>query len=209
MIKFIKNSLIMIYDYFWDLRLGIRTGGIYPSDTPGIFNDNAECNPTNYKILNKVFRSLDIKDNDVLVDYGCGKGRVICFGSQFLFKKIYGIEISEKWARIARSNVNKKQLNNVYILNIDAIDFDSSDCTVYYFFNPFGEKTLQYVIKNIARTLENNNRHIKIIYYNAKYKDVIEKENFLRHTKTLYFDRKGNEAVLLYENIQYNNLAPN
>ncbi len=201
MIKFIKTSLIMLYDYFWDLKLGIRTCGIHPSDTPGIFNDNVECSPTNYIILKKVFPSLDIKDSDVLVDYGCGKGRVICFGSQFPFKKIYGIEISEKWARIAKSNVNRKQLDNVNVLNMNAIDFDSSDCTVYYFFNPFGKKTFQYVIKHIARTLEKNNRHIKIIYYNAKNRDVIEKETFLRHTKPLYFDRKGNETVLLYENI--------
>jgi len=198
MTHLIRGTVNWLNDHLWDFKLGIRTGGVHPSGAPSRFK---ECWPTEYRVLNKVFHDLDIQDNDILVDYGCGQGRVICFASQFPCKRIYGIEISQAWAEMAQANVRKMRLSNVEVLNMNAIDFACSDCTVFYLFNPFGEETLSHIIQNILETLKNNDRHIKIVYYNAQCNHVLEREKWIKMTRSLYVDRKGNPAVLLYENI--------
>lgn len=60
-------------DKIWDKTLGIRTTGRDDSrSTPFYF----PYEPTDYCVLERLANSGYIKKRDLLLDYGCGKGRV-------------------------------------------------------------------------------------------------------------------------------------
>jgi len=197
MSSFLNN----LYDRLYDFKLGIRTDGVHESEAASRFGDDVECCPTPYRVLGKIFRQLSICKDDVFVDFGCGKGRAVCFATLFPFRKIYGVEISEKWHAAAEFNVNKLRREGVKVLNINALDFSGDDVTVYYFFNPFGEKTFSGVVKNILSSLEKNKRAVKLIYFNPLHADLLEETGVFNKTRDLHLDRNGNPVVLLYENL--------
>ena len=62
-------------DFFIDLRYGGYFGGKIKSRYAHLgAHDTASGH---YSVLSCIFRKYKIKDSDVLVDVGCGKGRVI------------------------------------------------------------------------------------------------------------------------------------
>jgi predicted RNA methylase len=193
------------YDYYYDRTLGVKTSGIHPSGANSTFNDNVECCPTSYHVLKKIFNRLNLNDENgnILVDYGCGKGRVVCFAAQYNFDAIYGIEISKHWSDIAKQNVENLKVKNkrrIEIRNEDAVQFENDDATIYYFFNPFGEKTFKAVLDQIHKSILKNQRAIKIIYYNTVLKPILDQADWLEEIETLYYDSKGNQEVILYQN---------
>ena len=179
------KKLNHLYDWLFDTRLGVNTAGKHPSGYSSKHNDNVECNPTSYRLLRKIFRYLDIKqsDNEVFVDYGCGKGRVVCFAAQYPFKSVNGVEISPIWSNIAETNVKNlraKICTEVKISTQDAIGYDCSQGTVYYFFNPFGENTFREVLQRIKQSLNNHQRTVRIVYFNAVQKSVLDDQEWLQ-----------------------------
>jgi len=152
--RFVKK-LNRIYDKFWDIRLGVDTQGIHPSSGTTKFDDSVECSPTSYRLLHKTMKKLSFKnpEAEIFVDYGCGKGRIICMFAQSGFKRIYGVEVSPVWAELAIHNVKKmrrRSTQDIRIITEDAVNFDCSEGTVFYFFNPFGEDTFREVYRGFT-----------------------------------------------------------
>lgn len=193
-----------LYDSLWDVRLGIRSGGVHPSGVPSLFNDNAECNPTAYRILERLLPGIPLSSDDVLIDYGCGKGRAICFfAARTHLRKVIGVEISDEWAAIAAENaraLRRRKTRDLEVVQGNAVEFDSSLGTVFYFFHPFGEKTFEAVVANIKEGLMRKPRKIKLVYYNTVCKPMLDATGFLRQTAILHRDAMNNPAVVLYEN---------
>jgi predicted RNA methylase len=110
-----------------------------------------------------------INPDDVFVDLGCGKGRVVWFvATRCRLKRIMGIEIVPELARMARENIAKSKtrlLTPVAIVEGDASEVDLSEGTVYFLNNPFGEKTLHKVLENISSGLLARPRSIRILYF--------------------------------------------
>ena len=203
---FAKGSLNNLFDRYWDNKLGIKTQGIHPSAADSEFGDNVECNPTGYRLLLKVLHSLPKEkiDSEVFVDYGCGKGRVICLFAQKPFRKIIGVEVSQTWADHSSHNVSSLRINRaneVKIVKEDAVNFDPIEGTVFYFFNPFGAGTFKMVLDKIHTSLQLNHRPILIIYYNTVCKYIIDKEPWLKQQKVIHRDLYGNPAIITYKNL--------
>lgn len=200
----LRTLAYRLYDYMWDIRLGVRTAGVHPSGVPSMFDDNAECNPTAYRILERMLPAIPFSSDDVLVDYGCGKGRAICFfAARAPLRKVVGVEISEQWATIAKQNargLKRRRAQDLEVLQCNATEFDSAAATVFYFFHPFGEKTFEAVVANIKDSLRREPRKIKLIYYNTICKPLLDATGFLRQTAVLHRDATGAPAVVLYEN---------
>ncbi len=63
----------LIDDFNWDKKLNIRTAG---SDYSERNDADYGYDPTPYSVLHRLAESGYIRKEDVLVDFGCGKGRV-------------------------------------------------------------------------------------------------------------------------------------
>src|SRR5207253_454119 len=89
-------------------RLNIRTAR--PLDRcPSVelstsFGDALEYQVVDYLLLRRYMEPVLVGPDDVLIDIGCGMGRVLCVFARMRLKKCIGIEFSEELARIAKRN---------------------------------------------------------------------------------------------------------
>jgi len=120
------------------------------------------------------------------IDFGSGKGTVLmALAKTKNFQNIYGIEISKNINNIARKNLEKKEINNVYLINIDASDTPINiinECNFFFFYNPFPYNVFKRVFDKIETSIQKNNRDIIIIYFNPVHCDIIENSHFFINT---------------------------
>ena len=88
-------------EYEWDKKLKIHTVG---RDASNEDNHHYPYEPTPYVVLERLAESGYINVNTLLVDYGCGKGRVGFFLNDRLNCKTIGIEYDENIFEQAKSN---------------------------------------------------------------------------------------------------------
>jgi len=103
---------------------------------------------TDYHVLRDIFARVPISPDDVLVDVGCGEGRVINFWlSQGLKNPIVGLEVVEAVAERARKRYRKYP--NVSIVTGDAVANLPRNGTLFFLYNPFGEEVVAQFEKAI------------------------------------------------------------
>jgi SAM-dependent methyltransferase len=126
--------------------------------------------------LHKALRFLSINSDDAILDYGSGKGAVLAQLRKYPFRRVAGVEISQKLIDISKENLRRLKLTNIEMVNADAIRFtDIDDFNYFYFFNPFHGKTFEAVMENISVSMERRKRSICIIYYYPKCHDLVIK----------------------------------
>ena len=147
-----------------DERLKIKTVG--RDDT---FSDEYRFpyEPTPYSVLERLCDSGLIGERDVILDYGCGKGRVGFFTSYVTGAKTIGVEYD---ARIYRDAVENKGscisgVNADFIL-ANAENYEVSvEVNRCYFFNPFSVEILRRVMARILDSYYRNPREILLFFY--------------------------------------------
>lgn len=130
---------------------------------------------TKYSALPLIFRFVRITKDDVLVDVGCGKGRVINYWLCRKFKnKIIGLELDETIAKQTAHHFSNRK--NVTIIQGNAIENIPKDATVFYFYNPFSRDIVQQFEAKLSEMFQQ--KPITIIYYNPKSIDVFQNLNW-------------------------------
>lgn len=131
--------------------------------------------------IKKCFRKIKIRPNDSILDLGSSKGLFLESISNFGFKKIDGIEISQYLAEIAFSNL-KKILPETNIFIEDAKFFKSYDnYNFFYLYNSFYPEDLRQVLYEIIN--QNKNKSEILIIYNNPRKSTY---NILKEFKNLF-----------------------
>lgn len=126
---------------------------------------------TKYSVMPLIFRFVPIRKQDVLVDVGCGQGRMINYWlSRRLRNKIIGLELDPRVAKKTARNLSK--CRNVHIITGDAIANLPEDGTIFYFYNPFVEEK----VREFERIMSSRfiNKPIRIVYYNPKSLHVFQ-----------------------------------
>jgi len=126
---------------------------------------------TDYSAMPLIFDQIEITPADVLVDVGCGKGRVINYWlSRGYTNKIYGLELDPHVA--FDTALQFADQSNIIILSGDAVLNLPGEGTIFYFYNPFEPDkvaSFEMRIAEIART-----HHVTIAYYNPKSIHIFE-----------------------------------
>ncbi|NOZ61323.1 MAG: class I SAM-dependent methyltransferase [Calditrichaeota bacterium] len=147
--------------------------------------DIGDYESPDYWYLRKIARLIrkEVSSDDVFVDIGSGKGRILCLMAQLPFKKVIGIEIRPDLCEVARSNAERSRGKKcpIEIVCGDASVMDYSEGTYFFMFNPFGEKTMSDVLLSIKNSLKSHPRQIRLIYYNAVHESLFEKSEWLVH----------------------------
>ena len=122
---------------------------------------------TDYHVLRDIFARVPVTTNDVLVDIGCGEGRVINFWlSQGWKNPIIGVEAVEAVADEARKRYRKYP--NVSIVTGDALANLPWNGTLFYLYNPFSDETVTSFEKAV-RTL-----NARIVFHQNNYMEPFD-----------------------------------
>lgn len=166
-----KRLLAKAQDLYYERKLGVNTIGAYDVDkAAGMGQDAFWYVATSHARLDCLVRHLALTKDDVFLDLGCGKGRVICRVGMETMGKVIGIDLDETLVEIARKNAAglRDRKTEIEVIHGDAATFDVKDITIFYMYKPFGWKTLTEVLKNIRESLEVNPRKIRILYCNRE-----------------------------------------
>ena len=123
--------------------------------------------PTPYSVLERLANSGLIRKKDVVLDYGCGKGRVDFFLSYQTKAKTIGIEYDERIYRGALDN-QKTAVSGARteFTLVRAEEYKvPADVNRFYFFNPFSVELLRKVMARIIESYYENPREAFLFFY--------------------------------------------
>jgi SAM-dependent methyltransferase len=172
--------------------------------TSGISNpDNHGYEPTDYWTIRKALKNLNLSWRDeVFVDYGSGKGRVVIFAATYPFRKVLGVEFSPELSAIAQQNIRKveKKLkcHDIEIITADAGSFDlPNEASVLFLYNPFSGDLLKKVFDKIRTSLNRVPRKLLIVYKNPKHLNTANDLDWLE--KRSEFQCFSKHPVVIFE----------
>jgi len=157
------------FDILQDYRLGIHTLSLAAFHSPDRYN-NHPYQPTSYLDFLGILEFLKTETaGGVFLDLGCGKGRLLALAARQPFRKIIGVDISDKLCARAERNLRRLrgtlQCQDFEVIKCDAADYEvPPEVTVIFLFNPFGAPVIARVVENIKKSLIATPRKLVIIY---------------------------------------------
>ena len=138
---------------------------------------------TPYWILDELFNAYKLEKTDGLVDYGCGKGRILYYVHNRFQIPVTGIEMNQQLYQEALANGTsymrnrKKSSGSVRIECCYAEKYEvaaSENC--FFLFNPFSLQIFMKTVDQILASVERHKRTVDIIlYYPAmEYTEYLE-----------------------------------
>jgi len=147
----------------WDRKLRINTSGRVDAHED-VYHYPYE--PTPYSVLEKLVESGFLTGDSVVVDYGCGKGRVGFFLNYRLGCQTIGVEFDEEIYKAAlRNSESCIKSKGVEFVHTGAEKFQVTDADSFYFFNPFSVEILQSVLGRILDSYYESPRHMLFFFY--------------------------------------------
>lgn len=140
--------------------------------------DRVDYEPSSWVVLRRVLSPRDVTEEDVFIDFGCGKGRVLIQAANYPFRKIIGVELSAELTAIARRNLARilpsAQCRQIELVNADVLDYEIPDeITLAYFYNPFEGEIFRRVIDKLVRSVIRCPRTVRIIYFSPREEAVL------------------------------------
>lgn len=154
----------------YEKGLNIKTSG-----TQREFYENEHYNryeATNYNVLEELCYDYFFDDNDSIVDFGCGKGRLNFFLSNRYNCSVTGIEMNKDL--INEANRNKENYlmlhpnckNKIEFICCLAQEYQINKAdNKFYFFNPFSVQIFSSVVYNILDSFADEPRCLDIVMY--------------------------------------------
>lgn len=160
----------IITDLF-DEYLNIRTE-VEQKDSRHDRNIYFNYGATEYSFLEELFKKYPFSSNDHLIDFGCGKGRVLIMAAYYSCRFVTGYELDVDRYKILSTNIvkfqNKFQNKSVFTIfnqNVENAYIDDT-VTKFFFFEPFHLKIYIKILNAIKKSILRKNRNILIFLYN-------------------------------------------
>ncbi len=189
----------------WDRLLKIKTTG---RDDTNSDQYRYPYEPTPYCVLERLANSGYLAKKNVVLDYGCGKGRADFFLSYQTGCRTVGVEYNQiiydgaeknrKTAVSGRKTTFIKENAETWQVPEDI------DCC--YFFNPFSLELLRKVMARIQESYERKQRKIRLFFYypSDEYIAYLMTEGFLMFVdeidcQDLFEGENPRERIVIFE----------
>ncbi len=198
----------------FDEFLGINT---FSGMSESITEENGDnlYQATYYKDLITIFNEVSLEPEDVLVDFGCGLGRVLFYGNSRHYCRTVGIEKDSQIFEELLANRDMyqskflEQEDRMHFHNTDAAEYEIGDEDNYfYFFNPFSADTFKRVLKNIIASVKRAPRDIYVMTYYPTFeyqKEIRDCRYFVlkKIVKLSGYEEDPDEKVYVYHLSRY------
>lgn len=148
----------------WDKLLKVKTSG---RDDANADQYHYPYEPTPYSVLERLAGSELIRKRNVLLDYGCGKGRVDFFLAYQTRCRAIGVEYDERILGSAKNNQKSAVSGN-------RTEFVHENAETYcvpaevdrvFFFNPFSVEILQKALARVLESYYEEPRELLLFFY--------------------------------------------
>jgi SAM-dependent methyltransferase len=142
-----------------------------------------------WRDLRRVLRPAEVLPGEVFLDLGSGKGRMVLSATRFRFRRIIGVELSERLTEIARHNVATCRLRprdvHIELVSADVLAYPIPDeVSVVYMFNPFVGETFESVIRKLIASVDRHPRAVRVILRNGASHDRLMRTGRFRLMRT-------------------------
>ena len=152
----------MDHERLWDQRLRISTSG---RDDTRSDQYRFPYEPTPYAVLARLADQGLIRRGDVVLDYGCGKGRADFFLAHQTRAKTIGIEYDRPIYESALDNQKTALSKADFILTRAEAYPVPQEVNRCYFFNPFSVEILRKVMARILESYYRQPRELFLFFY--------------------------------------------
>ena len=147
----------------WDKKLHIQTTGRQDAHADQY---HYPYEPTPYTVLERLAQSGYIRKENMVLDYGCGKGRVSFFLHHSIGCRAVGLEYEPSIHAQAMENHRQYQKRqDIRFFCENAAEFTVTQEDRFYFFNPFSVEILQSVMGRILDSYYENPRCMRLFFY--------------------------------------------
>ncbi len=125
--------------------------------------------PSGWLDLRRVLRRSEVSGEDVFLDLGSGKGRVLLAAARYPFRRVIGVELSAELNAIAERNVRdyrgRHRCGEIELVTADVLDYEiPDDVTVVYAYNPFMGELFGAVVEKLLASVDRRPRQVRLIY---------------------------------------------
>ncbi|RJS60882.1 class I SAM-dependent methyltransferase [Bacillus sp. PK3_68] len=193
----------------YDRLLKIQTGGTWEWLYQSIHYNRYEATP--YEAIDELFREYEVKRTDGVVDFGCGKGRLLFYIHHRFHARVTGIEVNGQLYQEALENqadyMKKKKRSDQSIRFVccaaEEYQIEKAD-NRFYFFNPFSIQIFMKVVHHILHSVEEHQRSVDIVLYypTAEYIQFLEVYTPFQLVKEVrvpgFYEKNDNERFVIF-----------
>ncbi len=172
-------------------RLGIRTATYVEPGELGYGEEYHGYEPIGYENFDAIMRHFRIHpEQDVFLDYGCGKGRALVLAATHPFRRVIGVEYSAELCRIAKQQLDrarpKLKCHDVEVVCADACHYEvPPDVTTVFFWNSFTGTILEQTLEKLRQSIARTPRPVRLFYLIPEGEpDRVQQLNWL-HERTV------------------------
>ncbi|MDP1574195.1 MAG: class I SAM-dependent methyltransferase [Coxiellaceae bacterium] len=186
-----KRLLKVLKNLFYDLKYTRSFLGV-PLNNQNDIAGFTQTTSTEYTVLEELFSNISIAARDVIVDVGCGKGRVLAWlMHKKIQNKVIGVEVDLSVASETKERMQHYKQIEILTGDITEEAFPLEG-TIFYLFNPFSELVMRKFIERIENHLLEGgdlvtNRFL-IVYYNCAHLNAFEENPIWKIKKCGDFD---------------------
>lgn len=165
--------------------------------------------PSGWRDLARALKPQDVEPDDVFIDLGAGKGRIVLAAARYPFRRVMGVELAPALAEVARRNIEasrpRLQCQNVTIETGDLATFTlPDDVTVAYNYNAVRGDVFEAVMRELIASYDRRPRRLRLIYRTALEHDRLIATGRFRMVKMVPGRRPGRKwsekmATRVYE----------
>lgn len=176
----------------FERRYGVRTADFVRLEELGLAHrDRVYYSPANWHTLRRTLPLRDVGEHDVFIDLGSGMGRMVLeAASRYPFRRVIGVELSERLNDIARANVAGTRLRlrcrDIDLVRSDVLDYEiPDDVSVVFLNNPFRGDVFAEVVGRLVASVDRNPRPVTVIYFNPVEEAFLLSTGRFRHLRTV------------------------
>lgn len=177
--------------WLFDRRYGVHTEERIEVEQLDVDSPDALFyEPSSWLLLRLLLPRGDVSNRDVFLDAGSGMGRMVLeAGLHYPFRKVIGVEMSERLHTIAVANAERirerQRCGEIQFVNADILDFNElDDVTVLFLFNPFGGATLEQFVRHLVESVDRRPRTVRIICVYPWREDVLMRTGRIKYVRT-------------------------